>query len=78
MHNGITYDIDVNSQQEGRSLTNPTYAAVTARSHHGAMVNVAFMDGSVRGIIASVDPSVWRALGTRSGPLHEAGAFGEL
>ena len=31
-HDGRVYDIDLNSQQEGRSLTRPTYAAVTAEA----------------------------------------------
>ena len=31
---GETYDIDFSSQQEGRELSRPTYAAVTARSYH--------------------------------------------
>ncbi len=62
-----TYDIDYNSLQEGKSLTQPTYAAITARSHHPGVVNAAFMDGSVRPIDDAVDLWVWRAMGTRSG-----------
>ena len=64
---GEVYDIDLNSQQEGRSLTAPTYAAVTARSHHNGLVNVALMDGSVRSLSDSIELRVWRALGTRDG-----------
>ena len=78
VYNDRTYDIDFNSQQEGRSLTNRTYAAVTARSYHAGVVNVAFMDGAVREVTDSVDLRVWRAVGTRAGTLDEAGAFGEL
>jgi prepilin-type N-terminal cleavage/methylation domain-containing protein/prepilin-type processing-associated H-X9-DG protein len=75
---GVEYDIDFNSWQEGRSLTQPTYAAVTSRSYHGDSVNCLMMDGSVRDINQSIDLEVWRALGTRAGPLSEAGALGEL
>jgi prepilin-type N-terminal cleavage/methylation domain-containing protein/prepilin-type processing-associated H-X9-DG protein len=63
--NGITYDVDFVSATEG----NPgdTYAAVTARSYHSGLVNVVFMDGSVRSIVDGVRLNVWRALGTRDG-----------
>jgi len=63
-YNGELYDIDFSSQQEGRDLTRPTYAAVTARSYHDAGVNAMFMDGSVRFISDSITLDVWRALGT--------------
>ncbi len=68
---GLTYDVDFNSQQEGRSVTQPTYAAVTARSYHPGLVNAVFMDGSVRAIGDSITVDVWRALGTRAGPRGE-------
>ncbi len=77
-YNGRTYDIDMNSQQEGRSLTNPSYAAVTARSYHPGVVNTAFMGGAISEVAESVDLRVWRALGTRAGPTDKIGAFGEL
>ncbi len=64
---GRTYDIDYNSMQEGKSATQPTYAAVTARSYHPGIVNVLWMDGSSRSISDLITPTVWRALGTRSG-----------
>lgn len=71
---GRTYDVDYNSQQEGRSPTQNTYAAVTARSHHDSMVHALLMDGSVRSVSDSIDLQLWRALGTRNG--HEQiGAF---
>lgn len=63
---GNSYDIDFNSRDEGTSLTLPTYAAVTARSYHGAAVHVLLMDGSVRSIHNSIAVHVWRALGTRA------------
>ncbi|REK10941.1 MAG: DUF1559 domain-containing protein [Planctomycetota bacterium] len=64
---GLTYDIDYNSQQEGKSATQPTYAAITSRSYHPDMVNAAFMDGSVRVIHDDIDLFLWRALSTRDG-----------
>ena len=67
MLDGRLYDIDFNSQQEGRDLERPTYAAVTARSHHPGGVNTALLDGSVSFITDNVDPSIWQALGTIQG-----------
>jgi hypothetical protein len=64
---GRTYDIDYNSQQEGRSAVQSTYAAVTARSYHGGIVNSLLMDGSVRSISDAISLDVWRAMGTREG-----------
>ena len=64
---GRTYDIDYNSQQEGKSNTQPTYAAVTTRSYHSGLVNVVLMDGSVRAVNDSIDLTLWRTLSTRSG-----------
>lgn len=66
--NGKLYDIDYNSQQEGRSLTQPSYAAVTARSYHaGNLVNVSMLDGSTRSVSGNIDLRVWRAMGTIQG-----------
>ena len=64
---GITYSIDLTSMRDGESATEPTYAAVTARSYHAGIVNVALMDGAVRSIDDGIDPRVWRAIGTRAG-----------
>ena len=64
---GRTYDIDYNSIQEGKSASQPTYAAVTARSCHPGLVNALFMDGSVHAITNSINRDLWRALGTRAG-----------
>ena len=62
---GLMYDIDVNSEKEGNSLTKPTYAAITSRSYHaGGLVNAGLLDGSTRTINESVDLQVWRAAGT--------------
>ena len=61
------FDIDFNSQQEGRSLDKKTFAAVTSRSYHSGIVNVVRMDGSVDTVSNQVELKVWRAMGTRSG-----------
>ncbi len=66
-YDGTVYDIDYSSQQEGRDLNRPTYAAVTSRSFHPLGVNVVRMDGSVEFVAESIDLSVWRALGTADG-----------
>lgn len=63
---GREYDIDFNSQQEGRDPTNATYASVTSRSWHPLGVNVARMDGSVGFVSNDVPLEVWRALGSIS------------
>ena len=38
-----------------------------ADSGHRGTVNVALLDGAVRGVADAVDPAVWRALGTHAG-----------
>ena len=64
-----TVDADYNSWQEGRDglSGNPTYAAITSRSHHIGSVNVLLADGSSRSIGDTIDLSTWRALGTVDG-----------
>ncbi|MCD4727416.1 MAG: DUF1559 domain-containing protein [Pirellulales bacterium] len=64
---GHEYDVDFNSLQEGKSITQRTFAAVTARSYHPGVVNALLADGSTRTISDSVALPVWRALGTRAG-----------
>jgi len=64
---GVRDECDYNSQQEGNSASVITYAAVTARSYHTNLVNVALMDGSVRSVSNSITLQNWRYLGTRSG-----------
>lgn len=64
---GRTYDIDYSSRYEGTSLTQRTYASVTARSYHNGIVHAVMMDGSARAISNSVELRTWRALGTRNG-----------
>ena len=64
---GQVYDIDYNSYQEGKSDTQPTYAAVTARSYHPGVVNAVMMDGSARSVSDDIELQVWRAMSTRDG-----------
>ena len=64
---GTEYDIDFNSMREGITSTSITFGTVTSRSYHSGVVNSVFMDGSVKSIPNSIDPIVWRALGTRAG-----------
>ncbi|WP_146374525.1 hypothetical protein [Symmachiella macrocystis] len=61
------YDIDFNSQQEGKSDTRITYAVITSRSHHPGSVNVLLMYGSARSVAERIDLNVWRSLGTCHG-----------
>jgi prepilin-type N-terminal cleavage/methylation domain-containing protein len=66
--NGIEYDADFNSRQEGSSATLATRAAITARSYHASgIVNVGMMDGSVRSVNDTISLTVWRSLATRAG-----------
>jgi prepilin-type N-terminal cleavage/methylation domain-containing protein len=64
---GITYDVDWTNQQEGKSTTVPTLAAVTARSYHPGGVMTIYMDGSVHYIPQTIELAVGRALSTRDG-----------
>ena len=66
-NDGIAYDVDWTSQQEGKSDTNETYAAVTARSYHQGGVTTAYMDGSVHFISNEIELGIWRAASTRRG-----------
>lgn len=61
------YDIDWTNQQEGKSLTAKTFAAVTARSYHPGGVNTARVDGSVSFESDNIDLLTWQALATRDG-----------
>jgi prepilin-type processing-associated H-X9-DG protein len=64
---GTLYDVDWTNQQEGKSPTVKTYAAVTSRSYHPNGVQVVMMDGSVHFVPDEVQLLVWRALFTRDG-----------
>ncbi|MDX1924888.1 MAG: DUF1559 domain-containing protein [Pirellulaceae bacterium] len=63
---GAPFDIDFNSSREGKTISMPTYASVTARSYHIGGVQTANVDGSVRFISDSIELVTWRALGTRA------------
>ncbi|MEK6258101.1 MAG: DUF1559 domain-containing protein [Planctomycetota bacterium] len=54
-------------ERSAGSLTNPTFAAVTARSFHTGMVNALLMDGSTRSVSENLDILVWRNASTRGG-----------
>jgi prepilin-type N-terminal cleavage/methylation domain-containing protein len=66
---GTIVDADYNSWQEGRNggAGQPTYAIVTARSHHAGQVQVALVDGSVQTVNDAIDLLVWRGMSTRDG-----------
>jgi prepilin-type processing-associated H-X9-DG protein len=64
---GVTYDVDYVSNRDGSSATKLSFAAMTARSYHGGLVNVLLMDGSVRSVTNAIGAATWRALGTRNG-----------
>ncbi|MEN1680091.1 MAG: DUF1559 domain-containing protein [Planctomycetota bacterium] len=74
-HEGVEYDGDFNSWQEGKEGLdgNPTYAMITSRSHHPGGVNTARLDGSVHFQADDIELAVWRALATRDG--GEVGGF---
>jgi hypothetical protein len=64
---GVLYDIDYVSWREGTHATRVAYAALPARSYHTGIVNSLLMDGSVRSVGQTIDRTLWRGLGTRSG-----------
>jgi len=66
-HGDRTYDVNVTTQQEGRGTDRPTLAAITSRSHHRGLVNVAILDGSVTSMANEVAVEIWQALSTISG-----------
>jgi prepilin-type N-terminal cleavage/methylation domain-containing protein/prepilin-type processing-associated H-X9-DG protein len=54
----------------------PTYAAITARSHHPSGVNALFGDGSVKFVKDSINGPTWRAMGTiASGEVISSDAY---
>ena len=66
--NGTEFDrVDWTNQQEGKSTTVPTFAAVTARSYHPEGVNVVLLDGSTHYVRNNIHIGVWRAYSTRNG-----------
>jgi prepilin-type N-terminal cleavage/methylation domain-containing protein len=63
----IDYDVDWTNQQEGKSATVATYAAVTSRSYHDGGVNIVRMDGSSQFIANGIESPIWQAMFTRNG-----------
>jgi prepilin-type N-terminal cleavage/methylation domain-containing protein len=66
-HSNTPFDVDFNSRREGKTITHPTYAVVTSRSHHSGGIQCGLADGSTHFISDSIELQVWRALGTRNG-----------
>jgi len=64
---GVVFDADFASRQEGSNLTLASYSAITSRSYHVGLVHSLLADGAVRAISANIDLGIWRALGTRAG-----------
>ena len=64
---GEKLDADWNNQQEGKSTTVPTFAAVTSRGYHPTGVMVAMADGSVQFVGDTIELTIWRGLSTRDG-----------
>ena len=64
---GQAFDIDFTASRLGTSTTRQTYVVVTSRSHHVGIVNTLLMDGAVKSFSSSIDRTIWRGLGTRSG-----------
>ena len=53
---------------QGRScMFPPGRIMTTANSQHGALVNIAFVDGSTHSLSQNVDLAIYRAIGTRNG-----------
>lgn len=67
VYDGVEYDIDFNSWQEGKHLTNATYAAVTSRSYHPSGVNTLMLDGAVEYRSNFISHEIWQAMGTTGG-----------
>lgn len=66
-YQGVTYDADFASRQEGSNTTQPSYSALTSRSYHVGIVHSLMADGAVKSVSANIDGRVWRAAGTRMG-----------
>ena len=64
---GVEYDVDWTATREGKSDTEKTFSAVTARSYHDSVVNTVRMDVSCHPVTSDIDLRVWQALSTRAG-----------
>ncbi|MDB2687457.1 DUF1559 domain-containing protein [Mariniblastus sp.] len=66
-NSGEVLDVNWTNQQEGKSNTVKTFAAVTSRSYHTGGVNSARADGSVHFESDSIALLTWQSLATRNG-----------
>ena len=66
-YQGVIYDADFASRQEGSNSTLASYSILTSRSYHVGIVNSLMADGSSRSVSENIDWGVWRALATRAG-----------
>ena len=64
---GVAYDVDLTGRREKNGDDGPTFAAVTARSHHPGGVHALRADGSVSFVGDAIDGAAWRAMGTLAG-----------
>lgn len=60
-------DVDFISSREGRSTTQVTFSATTARSYHDGLVHALMVDGATKSVNSTIDLVLWRSLGTRNG-----------
>jgi hypothetical protein len=66
-YQGVTFDADYASRQEGSNTTLPSYSAITSRSDHAGVVNSLLADGAIRTVSSNIDLGIWRSLGSRAG-----------
>jgi len=66
-YQGVVFDCDFASRQEGSHTSLASYSAVLSRSYHTGIVLSLLGDGAVRSISSNIDLRIWRALGTRAG-----------
>lgn len=67
-YNYVSWEL---GKKDGADYDDPTYAAVTTGSYHTSAIAACMLDGSVKFINDEIDIRVWRAAGTRKGPLTE-------
>ena len=59
--------IDCSSRISGTETNSPEEAIVQASSYHRGLVQVVFLDGSVRSISDSIELGIWQGIGSKSG-----------
>ncbi len=64
---GPNRDVDLDLTGRREKVGGPTFAALTARSHHPGGVNALFGDGSVKFLKSSIHGATWRSLGSLAG-----------